>query len=245
MSTYYQRTIQKLTSSNRDLINRSFNLGLYEEIQVLKQIAQQLHYLLKSSLSKIDFVSEVSGGNTLLVGEGNLSFSLSLVEKASINPRYLTATVFEIEDEVSEYTLFNAKNLLELGTEVIFEVDATDLKTAFGYQKFDNIIFQFPNVGSREPVEGRNPNYILIRDFLKSAKSQLNEDGKVLIITVNSSYYNGVFHFEEAAHKAGFEQPEIYSFDLDDFPEYIHSMANENESAIEDYDSFCTYVFKL
>ncbi len=241
----YQREIHRLSKLNSDLKIKSLNLGLFEDIKNLKEIDNKLNFLLKGSLTKIDFVSEVRLGKTLLVGEGNFSFALSLVENYSIVPENITATVFEAENEVSELTILNAEDLANYGANILFEVDATNLEYTFENKKFDNIIFQFPNVGSREPIEGRNPNYILIREFLKSAMQVLKEDGKVLITTVNSSYYRAVFHFDEAAEETGFNEPEIYSFDPNDFHEYIHSMTNKDESAIEDYDSFCTYIFKL
>ena len=245
MNSYYAKIIQKLRFTNQELIKRSLNLSLFEDAQQLKQIENKLIWLLKNSLNKIDFAAEVEYGKTLFVGEGNFSFSLTLVENDFIRSENLTTTVFEAENEVSEFTILNAEALINFESNVLFEIDATSLEHIFDKEKFDNIVFQFPNVGSREPIESRNPNYILIREFLKSAKQVLQDDGKILITTVNSSYYEGVFHIEEAAEEVGFNNTEIYSFDPDDFPEYIHSMTNEDESAIEKYNSFCTYVLKL
>lgn len=86
-----------------------------------------------------------------------------------------------------------------MGTTVLHGVDATKLSSSFGSWLFDNIVFQFPHTGSREVLEGRNPNFILVRDFLKSAGMQLARGGQVLVAAVDSPHYQGAFQFEEAA----------------------------------------------
>lgn len=110
--------------------------------------------------------------------------------------------------------------------------------------KFDTIIFQFPHAGSREPIRGHNPNFVLVRDFLKSASAQLVYGGKVLITAVDSPYYRGAFQFEEAAKLAGFKEAETYPFDPSDFPGYVHTMAHEDGDALSHHDDFSTWVFR-
>lgn len=191
-----------------------------------------------------DFVAQIANGKTLLVGEGNLSFSLSLTRDARINPSRLTTTTFEYLSELPSEAKENAKQLRSLGTSVLFNVDATKLSSALGWTKFDNIVFQFPHAGSREPVEGHNPNFILIRDFLKSAFHQLMRGGKVLISTVDSPHYRGAFQFEDAASAAGFAPPESYPFDPSRFRGYHHTMTHQEGSALENHDKFVTWVFR-
>src|SRR5208282_2881257 len=74
-----------------------------------------------------DFVGTVAHGRTLLVGEGNLSFAISLAETKRIIPGYLTATTFEIERNLSSAGQENARLLRFLGVSVIYGVDAADL----------------------------------------------------------------------------------------------------------------------
>ena len=124
-------------------------------------------------------------------------------------------------------------------------IDAAHLDKKFSSQKFNTITFQFPNVGSRESTHGRNPNYILLRKFLRSAAEILALSGKILISIVDSPYYEGAFQFEDATEFAWFETPESYPFDPSEFPGYSHVNTNNDESAIEDYRKFITRVFHL
>ena len=61
--------------------------------------------------------------------------------------------------------------------------------------------------------------------------------------SVDSPYYEGVFHFQDAAKDAGFEVSGPAPFNPTDFPGYEHTNTNDDESAIEDYDRFGTWVF--
>lgn len=192
-----------------------------------------------------DLVGAAARGRTLLIGEGNLSFSLSLARMSRITPSRLTATTFETERELTPEAQANARSLRALGATVLYGVDATDLGSAFGSMLFDAIVFQFPHVGSRDPVEGRNPNFILVRDFLRSTASQLGRGGSVLISAVDSPHYEGAFQFEDAAEDAGFMPPESHPFDPDTFPGYEHTMTHQDGSALENHNAFRTWVFRL
>lgn len=68
---------------------------------------------------------------------------------------------------------------------------------------------------------------------------------KKLVFAVDSPHYRGAFQFDKAAEYAGFQLPEIYPFNPNDFPEYIHSMTNEAEDALEKRTEFSTWVFRL
>lgn len=191
------------------------------------------------------FISQIRQGNTLFVGEGNLSFALSIAKTPGITASNLIATTYEKNSELSEEAQQNSEILKQSGVSVINGIDATKLDRYFPHQKFDTIIFQFPNAGSREPEYGRNPNYILIRDFLKSTDSCLAPNGKILITAVDSPHYQGAFQFEEAAKKAGYSILGPYPFDPESFPGYSHANTNDGDSALEKHDEFKTWVFEL
>ena len=137
----------------------------------------------------------------------------------------------------------NAKRLAQKGVRVLHGMDATKLAQYFPRQVFQTILFQFPNVASREPIQGLNPNFVLVQRFLQSAKPHLVSGGRMIISVVDSPYYRGLFHFEEAAEQAGFPPPHVATFDPDDFPGYHHTMSHEEESAIDDYEHFASYIF--
>ena len=110
---------------------------------------------------------------------------------------------------------------------------------------FDLIVFQFPNVGSREPVYGRNPNHVLVRRFLKSAKKHLTAEGQIAITVVNSSHYDGAFDMDGAAERNDYEIPVAHPFYFADYPGYSHVKTKEDgSSALEKGDEFVTYVFR-
>jgi 25S rRNA (uracil2634-N3)-methyltransferase len=229
----------------QQLISRSLDLGILHEIPQLKQIDTELVWLFKQVTAAFDFVSTIAKGRTLLVGEGNLSFALSLAGMELINPRQLTATTYETTNELSEAAQENANTLRYAGARVLHGIDATKLPATFGRERFDTIVFQFPNVASREPVEGHNPNFILVRDFLISAAAQLASGGQVLISAVDSPHYRGAFQFEEAAALAGFQEPLSYPFDPAAFSGYEHIMTHEDGSALDNHDAFATWLFRM
>lgn len=191
------------------------------------------------------FISQIQQGNTLFIGEGNLSFALSLAKASGITASNLVATTYEKISDLSEEAQQNSEILKRYGVSVINGIDATRLEQYFPHQKFHTIVFQFPNAGSREPEYGRNPNYILIRDFLKSATSCLAPKGKILITAVDSPHYQGAFQFEEAAEKTGYSILGSYPFDPESVPGYSHTNTNDDDSALEKHDEFKTWIFEL
>lgn len=239
----YTPIIINLGIMNQLLLSRTIDLKLLNEARQLQKIDAQL--LLFYKTISFNFIERVAQSNTLLVGEGNLSFALSLAQMDQVNPSRLTASTFEPLTNLSDSTKNNAEALKSLNTRVLHAVDATMLSAVFGLEQFDTIIFQFPNVASREPVEGHNPNFILVRDFLISAALHLSNQGQVLISAVHNPYYLGAFHFEEAAKIAGFLPPENVPFEPEDFPGYSHTMTHEEESALENHDEFSTWIFVL
>lgn len=205
-------------------------------------IDQHLSLLLHNKTT-FDFIMALSRGKTLLVGEGNLSFALSLAKMPQLSPSAITATTFEAANKLSPETEVRAKELQRRRVRVLHGVNAVRLTDALSAESFEQIVFQFPHTGSREPIRGRNPNYILVRDFLKSAKLLLQRNGKILISAVDNPHYRGAFQFEEAAILAGCDV-ESYPFDPNDFPGYQHTMTHEEGGAIDEHEVFNTWVFR-
>ncbi len=223
-----------------DLVYKSLSMGL--PISELKVIDDNLALLFKS-LIQYNFYQALSNGESLLVGEGNLSFVLSLVLKLKNNYNIIAST-FENQDELTDLAKKNAKHLRKLGVNVVHGIDATKLNHAFKNTKFDKIIFQFLNVGSREPIDGQNPNYVLVKEFLEEACANLAIGGSILISAVDNDHYNNIFKFEELALVLGFKKPAKYKFNPRAYPSYQHTMTHQEGNAIDQYIKFATWEFK-
>jgi hypothetical protein len=85
----------------------------------------------------------------------------------------------------------------------------------------------------------------LVRNFITSASYILKNLGVILITIVDNDFYNSVFRFEELSQELRISKPIKYKFDPKDYPEYIHTMTHQDESAIEAYSKFATWEFKL
>jgi hypothetical protein len=190
-----------------------------------------------------DFAARARLGQMLFVGEGNFSFSLSLARMRGVSAPSLTATSYEAEEDLGDAAYANAAALLRLGVRVKTAVDATDLGEAFGQRRFQSIVFQFPNLASRTPIYGQNPNHVLITRFLKSCRGHLKPNGQVAIGAVDSPFYEGAFKMDVAAQKAGFGPPAIYTFNPDDFAGYVHQNTADEGTAIDGRTNFATFVF--
>ncbi|GEM_PF-990292 len=150
------------------------------------------------NISSFDLLNQLSRGKTLLVGEGNLSFSANLARQQQINPSNITASIYETQ--LSDLARVNASALEESGARVLSNVDARNLSNSFGSEKFDAIIFNNPNTGIR-PAQPSTKG--LLRGFFLSARDQISDNGTVIVTLKNSKFYRG-FRVEEQAKQAGF-----------------------------------------
>lgn len=199
----------------------------------------------KGKFGHFNFASAVSAGATLFVGEGNLSFSLTLARLAPKTAPNFIATTFEPITRISLAAQQNAVKLMRVGAKVVHGIDATQLDRYFRTTKFSAIVFNFPNVASRVPIYGHNPNHNLVRRFLRSAARQLARNGRVIITTVDTPFYAGAFSLLAAAKFAGFKEPDIYEFIPNHFSGYVHANTLGGQSALTKYQKFHTWVFQL
>ncbi len=203
---------------------------------------RDLHYLIKSYEGDfINFSDFVKNSKLLLVGEGNFSFALNLAKKDDINPVNIRATTNKSENYLSDFTKNNIIELSRSGSLIEFNIDATNLKKHYPYEKFDYVIFQFPHTGSR-PSRGSNPNSTLIHDFIAEARNLLKAYGSIIITIVDVPFYEGTFRIVDALYKLKIKNFEVYKFDIGEFPDYVHSMTNEAGDALNRYTDFVTYV---
>ncbi len=202
-----------------------------------------------SAVRKNDFTAPIwkNLGNVILVGEGNLSFSKSLLSNFNSGIKQMFATTFEAKEELSVEAHKNAKFLLREGVKVLHGVDANKLRSYFSERNIgfvNTIVFQFPHTGKRNTKYGKSTNHYLIRHFLQEATELIDEKGRVIISSVDTPYYDGMFQFERAAEKTKTKIVNCYSFEPKSFPGYNHINTNDQDSALKKYQKFKSLVFK-
>ncbi|KAI8340642.1 hypothetical protein BC941DRAFT_500231 [Chlamydoabsidia padenii] len=119
----------------------------------------------------------------LLIGEGNFSFAVALVNQYYLGgAERLTATCFDSEqvlyDKYGDEAKENVELVRTMGGTVLFEVDGTKLDKlkTINKQTYSKIIFNFPHAGKGIKDEQRNieSNQALLTDFFKAATPLLS-----------------------------------------------------------------------
>jgi len=104
--------------------------------------------------------------NTLLIGEGNFSFALSLVQHHRIPGHRITATTYDTEEELAQKyseAQDNVRLLRDHGVTVLVHVDARSLhksKALAAQSKrlggFSRVVWNFPHAGAGIQDQDRN-----------------------------------------------------------------------------------------
>jgi hypothetical protein len=222
-STYYVKNIFRILELRIRILYLYTKFVKQKNSTYIKEIcpiSQELDFIIKS-LKQFNFIERINSGSSLFVGEGNFSFTSTLIKKCNKLPD-LIASTYETLSELSEITKNNAKLISNTGIPLMYGVDATKLYNYFSKDSFDTIVFQFPHSGSRELVNGLNPNYVLVYDFIKSSLCILRKNGVILITIVDNDFYNNIFQLETIAKKLGIMKPIKYIFDPQEYSGYEH-----------------------
>jgi Domain of unknown function (DUF2431) len=183
-------------------------------------------------------------GKTLLVGEGNLTFTESNVKLGRSFPGNVTATIYQKKAEVRDQaTLARAEKLQEGGVTVEFGVDATKLdKGTEDQPKYDTIIWMFPHPGGSRPDAARAGAALLVA-FFASAAAVLAPGGKVSV-TLRNDWYIKRWKPVDAAAAAGLHLvgSDPLPFKQEDYPGYTHE-TTESGANEADVSTGYTYVF--
>lgn len=164
-------------------------------------------------LKEDNFIPFQADETLLLVGEGDFSFTRSLIEQDYLKPENIIATSYD--DSVSELELKyphsfreNYDFLIKSGVKVLFKVDVTDLIKSmtiskrntwakllgptWKYKTLQNIMFNFPHTGKGIKDQDRNiaEHQQLIFAYFRSCK-KLFELVNSPILQSKNSYEQG------------------------------------------------------
>ncbi|XP_036049056.1 ferredoxin-fold anticodon-binding domain-containing protein 1 [Onychomys torridus] len=166
----------------------------------------------------------------LLVGEGNFSFTASLIN--TLDPGVsITATCLQhpadlVEDPVTQE---NLQRLRERGIEVCFGVDCTQLAHALQAhdRDFDGIYFNFPHCGRKAGVA---KNRELLAKFFQSCADVLAKEGEVHVALCRGQggtpadkpqrEWHNSWQVVAMAALGGFILSDVYPFNCEAVPGY-------------------------
>ncbi|KAL4585331.1 hypothetical protein LXL04_009949 [Taraxacum kok-saghyz] len=193
-----------------------------EEEEVKKEVRKE-HY---SSTHKI-----------LLIGEGDLSFSLCLA-RAFGSARNIVATTLDTHQELAKKYSNAIENLIELqqrGCVVVCGVDATTMSHHFFLttQRFHRIIYNFPHVGFSFPEDNRcqiTLNKELVKGFLKNAKVLLKKENGEIHVTHKVGEPYDKWDLEKEGKKIGLALYKSMPFFKNKYPGYSQKRAHGNSS---------------
>jgi len=181
----------------------------------------------------------LSTHRTLVVGDGDFSFSRGLVRHRG-GGAGLLATAFDSEKTVAtKYKKFDEckRNIEASGAQLQFSVDATKLEKSLSDEgRWDRIVFNFPHSGKQRV----HVNRVLLHDFFESATKQLNPGGEIHVTLKDKPPYSG-WNIEQQAAPHGLVVREKLPFHSKEFPGYRHctTLANDAETQFEAFEKHC------
>jgi len=180
----------------------------------------------------------------LLVGEGNFSFAVSLIELLGGDGSKLTCTAYdsmEVLKEKYKDAAANIKTVSNAGAAVHLEIDGTELEDTPQLEKnYDLVIFNFPHVGLgiKEQNDNIEVNQALIKAYLLSAIEVVHSTGLVCVTIKKGEPYDSWKVARVGLALPGLKLKTGAPFDANAFPGYSHrrTSGHVTENAGDDND---------
>ena len=185
-------------------------------------------------------------GKTLLVGEGNLTFTESNIILGRLVPGDVTATVYEKKEQKAPTTQARGERLQDQGVTVEYGVDATKLhEGAEAKPKFDTIVWMFPHPGG-ERAQVVAAGQQLLAAFFASAVTRLNPGGRITVTLrkAKRDWYISRWDPVGSAAAAGLKLERRNDFEQGDYEGYTHETTDKGARKA-DITTGYTFVFTL
>jgi len=174
------------------------------------------------------------GDMILLVGEGDLSFSVALLQKLR-SQAYVVGTVLDRRKEVAKKYPDTARHNISVLTasdmaEVRFEVDATDIPDDFK-NKFTKVVFNFPHIGQEGAMKGMRgereaveAHCQLLQGFFESAMTCLDQEDELseIHVTLKKGQPYDSWRISALAKQAGLQCHRSVDFKTGEYAGYAH-----------------------
>ncbi|MFI5743829.1 class I SAM-dependent methyltransferase, partial [Streptomyces anulatus] len=190
-------------------------------------------------------------GKTLILGEGNFTFTESAVNLNLNVPGNIRATEYKEREAVTENSEIAARveRLEQAGVTVEFGVDARTLEEKYKSITFSTIIWMFPHPGGDRPTAATRGREML-NTFFQNAKHRLAPGGKIVITLRASNWYIQRWRPAQSARLAGLTQvdgdgeatSEPMNFNRSSYPGYTHE-TTESGAAKPDAEQGWTFIF--
>ncbi|KAK0055081.1 ferredoxin-fold anticodon-binding domain-containing protein 1 [Biomphalaria pfeifferi] len=194
-----------------------------------------------------------SPGNVLIVGDGDFSFTVSLMKKANLVGPQVTTSTIQTKDAIQQLQLGseNIDFLTEIGVDVLFETDARELHShpVVRLKDYHRIIFNFP-LADRHNIK---KNRALLEEFFASCHQILVCEGHVFVTLCKGQggtpadqpmrSWHDSWQVLAMAANAGFLLNNILTFDISSFPGY-HSTGFRFQDKSFSTDGALTHIFE-
>ncbi|HVX00703.1 MAG TPA: class I SAM-dependent methyltransferase [Candidatus Babeliaceae bacterium] len=195
-----------------------------------------------TSLNSPTSLSFISSGpydkkfkSRLIVGDGNFSYTLSLINKHTEKGLALaiTATEYKKVSELDTNTLERLKTLQTRGVHLLFGIDATKLHETFLVGQFRRIHWNCPHPGNTNYQSGETRE--LVAKFFNSAAKIQNIGDRIHITLAQQKGQEcfrqvAAYGIIKASLEAGYGIFKKRKFNKERYPEYIHQMTVNQQS---------------